>query len=333
MFLSILLLFSLPTEAKTLITQTPVTQLTNLRLPEKLQHEGKTLAVLVIKDQAPESTTVSIDLRQAKLHQWILNSKNLIVQNSMPYYIAKILSTHESRSDLLGKEFYIHISDLNPSLVISNTFDNSLPDGVTKTPHPLPWDAYNPQGTWSYSIDKSIDKKENQFLLNSPPRDIEYFCPRYFSLDKTLQSYLWQSLISHIVRFESLYIPLTASDEGRYDSTKKGVISSGLTQISLRSIKASCYQKRGCSSIKNQEDLYNPEKNLSCALGIMSCLTQNDGCISCKSGGRWQGIAKYWSTLQEEREISCPTCPGGKVKIGKKALIKEELKNSAAFCF
>src|SRR5690606_12093165 len=113
-----------------------------------------------------------------------------------------------------------------------------------------------------------------------------------------------------------------------YDDANKGIISSGLTQISIASTRAACYQSRGCTLVRNQEDLFNPDRGLRCSVGIMSCLVESGGCLSCKKNGSWYGIARYWSTLRDPYEIKCPSCPGGKITIGKKPQILSLLRET-----
>jgi hypothetical protein len=233
----------------------------------------------------------------------------------------------------LGKDFYVHVMDLDAALLVSTLYRDSLPKGVERVSYPFAWNAFNPQGTWAYALQKGLGLKSNRFLLESPPRDMEDFCPRFASLGKSEREIFWIAFFNEVVRYESAFIPLTASDEGQYDSGNKGIISSGLTQVSLRSSRASCYQARGCGLVKNQNDLFDPAKNLQCAVGIMSCLSESAGCLSCKRGGKWKGIAAYWSTLRDPYQVNCPSCSTGKVTIGMKPQIREAMRAQAAFCY
>lgn len=310
------------------------------RVYKEMNDNGTNRQVLVVDTILPQLTELEVKISEPLLYQWVLNAQGFIINGSMPYFKTKVLSLPDSfpidpteKQRLLTTTFYLHVTDVDPSRIVSILFKDSLPSGVEKVPHPLPWDTYNPSGTWAHAVQKGFAVNKNVWLLTEPPRDVLDFCPRFESLTSEQRSYFWMSLIAKISYYESLFIPITASDEGRFDPGKVGVISSGLTQISLKSSQATCYQERGCAIIKNQDDLFNPDKNLRCAIGIMSCLAETADCISCKSNGRWQGIAKYWSTLQDKREVPCPTCAGGKVTIGLKKEIQEALKTEAAFCF
>lgn len=108
-------------------------------------------------------------------------------------------------------------------------------------------------------------------------------------------------------------------------------ISRGLLQISYSSAKNRNYRKNGCLFNENLE-LHRPKVNLTCGVAIFEHLSK-DGCISCKSGGKWRGIARYWSTLRTPYQITCPNCSTGFVNIGKKLDIIEEIKKLYKPCY
>jgi hypothetical protein len=316
----------------------PAGKLAKLRVYEEMQDGGVKRQVLVGKHLIPEGSLVELQLDEPLLHRWLLDDRGKIVQSSMPYFSAKVKNLPDSflpgeRDEILAGNFFVHIRDFDSALIVAAIYRDQLPDGVAKVSHALAWDAFNPQGTWGYAVQKALRKKENSFFVKNPPRDMEDFCPRFASLGEGEREVFWIALFNEIARHESAFIPLTASDEGAYDPANKGVISSGLTQVSLRSSKASCYQARGCNLVKKQNDLFDPDKNIRCAVGIMSCLSESAGCLSCKKSGKWKGIAAYWSTLRDPYEVTCTKCPSGKVTIGKKPEIKQALKTSAGFCF
>jgi len=316
----------------------PVGKVGKLRVYEQMQDEGVPRQVLVGAFSIPEGSGVRIRLNDPLLYRWILNDESKIIQSSMPYFQARVFSLpesfdSESRDKILNGEFYIHIRDLDAAAIIAAIYRDTLPQGVERVSHPLLWDDFNPQGTWAHAIELGLRQAPNSFLVENSPRDMKDFCPRFDTLKKQERELFWIALMNLVARFESAYIPLTASDEGRYDESNKGIISSGLTQISIASTRASCYQARGCNFVRNQEDLFQPDRGLRCSIGIMSCLVESGGCLSCKKNKSWYGIARYWSTLRDPYEIKCPTCPGGKITIGKKPQILELLKSTASFCF
>lgn len=318
----------------------PTGKWAKLRVYEERLDEAVKRQVLVGRHLIPEGSVVELELSKPHLYRWLLNDSGKIVQSSMPYFSAKVKSLPEEaqflpgeREEILAGAFLVHIRDLDTARIVAEIYKDSLPKGEVKLSHAFSWDSFNPQGTWAYSLQKALRRKENAFFLKNPPRDMGDFCPRFASLGGPEREIFWIALLNEIARHESAFVPLAASDEGVYDPSNKGVISSGLTQISLRSSKAACYQARGCGLVKSQADLFNPDKNLRCAVGIMSCLSEPVGCLSCKKSGKWKGIAAYWSTLRDPYEVTCSKCPTGKVTIGKKPEIRAALRASAAFCF
>lgn len=305
----------------------------NLRLPESRTVNGSVREVLILKASAPKGTVLRAELRGYRQYQWVPSGQHF-VQSSFPWFSVEVISLPEGGDrELLGKKFFAPILELPTAKVVAALFDEPLPEGTEKLAHVLPWDAYNPQGTWGFYVHQALDRDVNAFLVQNPPRDVTDFCPRFDSLPMMERVHFWASLVAEIAARESAFVPLTATDEGRYDAGNKGIISTGLTQLSLLSTKASCYQKRGCAEVASQQDLFDPKKNLQCSVAVMSCLTESGDCLSCQRDGGWRGIARYWSTLREPYEVNCPTCPGGKITIGKKREIQAALRRSAAFCF
>lgn len=338
-----ILSFPLSSHAERLLdTATPSTRASAARAYREMPDDtGVQRETLVVDTKLPVSIPLRIDLDQPLLYQWYLNDQGKVVQSSNPYYAAKILSIPDSaglkpddKQRLLNGTFYFTISDLNPPRVVSQTFDGELPSGAHKPILPLPWDSYNPKGTWGYALEQALDQPYNSFLLDAPPSDMKDFCPKYSSLDKAHKVHFWQALVTQVSDLESSFLPYCASDEGKYNPNAKGVISSGLVQISILSIKAACYQSRGCTEIRSQDDLFDPAKNLHCGLGVMSCLVTRGSCLSCQdSAGAWTGIAAYWSTLRAPHDVPCSTCPSGHVRVGFKPEIQASLKTSASYCF
>lgn len=330
-------LFSIPTFAAIpdqMVVTVPAGKVALLRTYRAMKDGPVKRQVLVGSQTLPEGSELRISPKKALLYRWILNDLGKIVQSSMPYFEVKVVSVPRGAEleDLAGP-FYVHIRDMDSAKIVSTLYPERLPSGVMPISYPLLWDSFNPSGVWAHAVESSLRLAKNKYLVKKPPRDMRDFCPRFESLREPERELFWIALFNLIVRFESAYIPLTASDEGRYDEANKGVISSGLTQLSLASSRAACYQERGCSVIKNQNDLFQPAKGLKCSVGIMSCLVESGECLSCKKSGSWYGIARYWSTLRDPYVVNCSTCPGGKITIGKKPEIKELLKSTASFCF
>ncbi len=342
LMLALYVLPSLAAAERPLDTATPTTRLAAARFYRDMpDDQGVRQHTLVVDTKLPGPTRVRIDLDQPLLYQYYLNDQGKVVQTSNPYYAAKILSIPDSanlkpedKKRLLDGTFYFNVSDLTPSLVVSQTFNADMPAGGHRPILPLGWDAYNPKGTWGNGIQEALGESYNAFLLDNPPSDMKDFCPKFSSLDRSHKIHFWQALITKISDLESSYLPYCASDEGKYNPEAKGVISSGLVQISIKSVMNACYQSRGCTEIRNQDDLFDPSKNLHCGLGVMSCLATKGSCLSCKDAtGAWMGIAAYWSTLRDPHEVPCSTCPSGHVRVGFKPEIQASLKSSAGYCF
>lgn len=302
--------------------------------------DGTMQRVLVTEIKFAGPARVEIDLDAPLMYQWYLNDKNKVTQYSYPYYQAKILSVPASvppadKEKLLSGVFYMNLSDLGSTRIVNALHGEELPQGGSKPIAPLPWDAFNPKGTWGNSIRETLETAPIRHLLDSPPPDMAEFCPKFAALPRAQKIHLWQSLVNQIAERESGFVPMCASDEGKYNPDAKGVISSGLVQISLASVtKNVCYQGRGCTVIRSQDDLFVPAKNLACGLAVMSCLTTRANCISCKNAaGRWDGIAAYWSTLRDPHEVPCSVCESGKVRVGYKPEIKAGLKKTSPYCF
>lgn len=286
------------------------------------------------------SAKVEIDLDAPLMFQWYLNDKGKVVQYSYPFYEAKFLAVPASVSEadkkrLTTETFYLTLSDVNTIRVVNALYNEELPKGASKPIAPLPWDLYNPKGTWAWAILETLETAQIRHLLDSPPGDMAEFCPKFASLSRERKIHFWQSFVNQISQRESGFVPMCASDEGKYNPDAKGVISSGLVQISLASVtKNACYQAKGCTVIRSQDDLFVPEKNLACGLAVMSCLATRASCISCKNAaGKWDGIAAYWSTLRDPHEVPCSVCESGKVRVGFKPEIKAALKTTSAYCF
>jgi hypothetical protein len=328
--LSLVLVFIAPGElrAATLDVAVMPGKTASLRVVRSLLDGSVKRPVMVHQVTLPEGTMLRLDPNKPLLYRWYLSEENKIIQSSMPYFEAQVLSLPG-----LAEKTYVQILEVDTAKIIAALFRDELPPGVEKINYPFLWDAHNPQGTWAYSLQRAFREAPNRWLLRTPPRDIRDFCPRFEGLGAKERELFWIAFLNLVVRYESAYVPLTASDEGRYDPGNKGIISSGLTQISLASSRAACYQERGCALVRKQEELFVPDRNLRCSVGIMSCLAESGNCLSCKRSSGWQGIARYWSTLRDPYEVNCPTCPGGKITIGKKPAILGHLKTTAAFCF
>lgn len=321
----------------------PESRVASLRQYESLKDGEVTRQVLVVKQSLSGGSVVQIEVNSPLQYQFVptvINGEQKIVQHSAPIFRTKVLSIPASapidgatRDKILNSDYYVSIRDLDGARIVRHLFNDSLPSGATKVPHSFAWDSHNPQGTWAHTLKLALRRDDNSHLRDDAPRDVGDFCPKFSNLNDNQKEIFWMALVNQVARFESSFVPLTASDEGRYNPGSKGVISSGLTQISIASTRNACYQARGCDAIRNQADLFNPRRELQCTIAVMSCLAERADCISCKNGEKWDGIAAYWSTLRTPYTLPCPTCNGGSVTVGKKLQIQEAMKTAASFCF
>ncbi len=148
-------------------------------------------------------------------------------------------------------------------------------------------------------------------LIAANPKNIQHFCPNYKTLDKEKRIAFWVRLISVMSGYESSYNPKTSFKE-----PSSGVLSSGLMQISFRSSQDPHYD---CTMIdpekeKGQADLFDPKKNLSCAVRIINRWIGHDGTIveyanndnGVEDDEVWKGLARYWGVFRHKRMTKDP---------------------------
>lgn len=233
-----------------------------------------------------------------------------------------------------GGKRYLFMRDLQTSKIIASRFNENLPKGAGPAPVRYRWSDCNPKGTWAHYVSEALKRPDNRYLLDSPPSDMAKFCRGYAGASEGQKIAFWTTLLTHISKKESNFNPFTASDEGFFDPNLEGVISSGLSQISLGSAQNSCYQARGCDAIADQQDMYDPKKNLSCAIAIWSCQIEKENCIACKKGRRWYGIASYWSPMKGQYLVDCSVrkCRRGYAQLGNRETIMLKVKKDLSFC-
>jgi hypothetical protein len=87
--------------------------------------------------------------------------------------------------------------------------------------------------------------------------------------------------------------------------SKDKVISSGLLMMSHKSVMPEAY---GCQMISpdkdiGSQDLFDPKKNMACAIRIMNHWVKTDGVIADRSDNAngevvWKGFARYWGPFR-----------------------------------
>jgi hypothetical protein len=169
-----------------------------------------------------------------------------------------------------------------------------------------------PEGNkWTYFTQRAI-AKYGQGLLNSTPRDVAEYCPRYPELSRSQRGDFWVHFIAKLAYFESSYNPQTSYVELFYDNNGNPVVSRGLLQISKESANGANYR----CGIKDEKELHDPKTNLECGVRILNKWVTNDGVIVAKEGDKWRGVARYWGVLRDgvkrakitESLVSLPMC-------------------------
>lgn len=184
----------------------------------------------------------------------------------------------------------------------------------------------------SYKADwdgRSIEKPYTQYTLealkkyganllnpNHKIKEYERYCKKYNSLNKDERTRFWLVMVSGLSRLESFPSFNTHSKSTEkfkpHKKAKDYVISRGLMQLSIDSIKGSYYKCHKKLDINKAQDLHDPQKNLACSVVIMNHWVGSDKKIygfewrKCKDGTdgcrTWFGVGRYWSPLRVERE-------------------------------
>jgi len=151
------------------------------------------------------------------------------------------------------------------------------------------WDHVAAGAQWTRITAEQL-RSIGQPLLDTVPRDVASFCPRYSSMARDDRVAFWVALISAMARFESGFDPGVSFDEyahcrtddcRRRMTTRDGrhVVSRGLLQLSQES--ANNY--RGCSvAPRDEARLHDAAVNLTCSVAIMNRLVTRDGAISAR---------------------------------------------------
>ena len=137
-----------------------------------------------------------------------------------------------------------------------------------------------------------------QDLIKGPvPTDIADFCPNYRALNDVGRNMFWISLVAAMTKYLSDFDP----DKTQVSSGPLGTIMKrGLMQIDHeRALSHSC-------ATPDKDDLYDPERNLNCAVKIINDLVARDGAIRKipdNSSTPWGGAAEAWTILRQGSEL------------------------------
>jgi hypothetical protein len=176
------------------------------------------------------------------------------------------------------------------------------------------WDGEETAKNYSqYTVDALEEFGPNLLDPDLKVNNYKRFCPKYNELVKDQKRRFWLMMISSLSWLESGFDPKESFGESFTvgNDSDDNVVSRGLMQMSIDSVKSSIYKCDKKAGIKSAKDLYNPQKNLRCAVIIMnhwvgkdkklygyrwrSC---NDGSDGCRT---WYGVGRYWSPVRLER--------------------------------
>jgi hypothetical protein len=161
---------------------------------------------------------------------------------------------------------------------------------------PAAWDGRTPNAAkFTELTEKALDALGGQ-ILESVPRDISAFCPKYSELDREGRKGVWLMMISAMAKYESDFRPVASLKENFKNSNGDFVVSRGLMQISIESANGF-----GCR-IGKEIELHDPATNLSCAVRILNRTVMKDGVVTAHDE-RWRGGARYWSVLRRPSRL------------------------------
>jgi hypothetical protein len=179
------------------------------------------------------------------------------------------------------------------------------------------WESTNPPSAsvgrrWSQQLLKSIDTYGKDLLEQKHLGDKHKWCPNYSRLNKADRREFWAHLMVAIAERESNFKPRVTFNESTKRNDYSGSIrpnrhSQGLFQLSYSSAGQKSYRKFckfswGTDRDKDLSDrsltIYDPVKQMNCAVGIMNHWVRKDDGVGYTNGSNWRGGARFWSTLR-----------------------------------
>lgn len=184
--------------------------------------------------------------------------------------------------------------------------------------HGYPWQKLKNPKLWT-AFTLSTLKRDAVDLLESTPKDIARFCPRYGVLSSEQRLIFWARFVSVLAEQESSFDALEITPS---PTVGRDVFSTGLLMISLASSKNPSY---GCQMIQTQDHLFFWRRNLGCAIKIMNQLMKQDRTISWDPHqSSWKGLARYWEPLRDSRLKS----PHGRQCVDEMISLRREMWRS-----
>lgn len=178
----------------------------------------------------------------------------------------------------------------------------------------LAWEQNNSsRKEWSKYVHSIIENEA--FTLLDGADDMNLFCPRYSSLNKTQKINFWGQLIAAIAKFESSWNPATRYHEttmGTDPITKQPVYSEGLLQLSYQDTQ---WEKRcefnwtadrNLAATDPKKTILNPYKNLRCGILILERQLNRAHRITVQTGAYW-AVIRTNGRFQKINEIAAIT--------------------------
>lgn len=165
---------------------------------------------------------------------------------------------------------------------------------------PLAWESSKSPNRikWSEATYKEVERRLDQFDL---AKDANRFCPNYQLLNTRQKINFWGQLIAAISYFESGWNPTTRFHEstmGTDPVTKLPIYSEGLLQLSYQDTlwykhcEFDWNQDKKLKPHDPNKTIFDPNKNLSCGIGILARQIQRYQQIVIKSN-------VYWAVIRE----------------------------------
>jgi hypothetical protein len=171
---------------------------------------------------------------------------------------------------------------------------------------------------WTNMLVESLQRHGQGLLRSRTLSDQRNWCPNYSRLSDRERQEFWVHLFNGIARYESNFATGVTFDEATFRNVRRGRInprtfSQGLFQLSYESSSQRAY-RNFChfdwrrDRYKDVSDssltIYDPKKQMDCAVGIMNHLVGQNGGLGFSSGRTrsglpaWKGGARFWSTLR-----------------------------------
>lgn len=170
------------------------------------------------------------------------------------------------------------------------------------------WESARSGASWTKMLVESLKEHGKGLLAITKLEDQSYFCPAYPKLSKAEREEFWVHLFNGIAKYESSFKASTTFDEKTRRNLRSGPInphthSQGLFQLSYGSAAQKPYRnfcKFDFRRDRNKDlsdpslTIYDPKKQMDCAVGIMNKWVSKDRSL----GLSVRGGARFWSTLR-----------------------------------